>query len=161
MMEVVYAEDHWHDYEDYTRAIRTKKFKYIRNFYADLPNTPSADAFVSGTFAEMRRLKEAGELTQAQLACFLTPRPNEELYDMENDPYELTNLVGNLDYQESLGTLREEMKKIRRITKDSVPSLRTPDEFDRETGKANSFRKRPRPSKKEMEKIIQNTTRAN
>lgn len=159
--EMVYAEDHWHDYEDYTRAIRTKKFKYIRNFYADLPNTPSADAFVSGTFAEMRRLKEAGELTQAQLACFLTPRPNEELYDMENDPYELTNLVGNLDYQESLGTLREEMKKIRRITKDSVPSLRTPDEFDRETGKANSFRKRPRPSKKEMEKIIQNTTRAN
>ena len=28
----VYAEDHWHDFEDYSRSIRTEGLKYIRNF---------------------------------------------------------------------------------------------------------------------------------
>lgn len=152
--EMVYAEDHWHDYEDYSRAIRTKTLKYIRNFYLDLPNTPPADAFVSETFSDMLKLKENEELTQAQLACFITPRPKEELYDMVNDPFELTNLSSNPDYKLSLELLRSEMKMMRRLTQDSLPSFRTPDEFDRETGKSNSFRQRPRPSKKEMEKVI-------
>ena len=159
--DMVYAEDHWHDYEDYTRAIRTKKLKYIRNFYPDLPNTPSADAFVSGTFTDMLKMKEKGELTEAQLACFIIPRPNEELYDMVKDPYELNNLAGNADYQENLEAMRSEMKRIRKLTQDSLPAFRTPDEFDRETGKSNSFRQRPRPSKKEMEKIILETAQPN
>ena len=150
----IYAEDHWHDYEDYTRAIRTKTHKYIRNFYTDLPNTPSADAFVGGTFTSMLELKQKGELTAAQLACFDAPRPEEELYDVVNDPYELKNLAGRPDAKETLLHLRAELKRMRAISNDSLPEFRTPDEFDRNTGKSNDFRKRPRPSKKEMEKII-------
>ncbi|MDO6807390.1 sulfatase [Zobellia galactanivorans] len=152
--DLVYAEDHWHDYEDYTRAVRTEEFKYIRNFYTDLPNTPSADAFVGGTFQSMRELKKKGELNEAQLACFVSPRPSEELYDVVNDPYELKNLAEDPDHQKTLKTLRSEMNRIRKTSKDSLPDFRTPDEFDRKTGKSNAFRKRPRPSKVEMEKII-------
>ncbi len=148
----IYAEDHWHDYEDYTRAVRTKKYKYIRNFYTDLPNTPPADAFVGDTFQAMLKLKAKGELTEAQMACFTSQRPAEELYDVINDPYELANLAGNPDYKKTLMAMRSELKNIRQSTKDSLPTFRTPDEFDRETGKPNSFRKRPRPSKMEMEK---------
>ena len=150
----VYAEDHWHDYEDYTRAVRTKKFKYIKNFYPDLPNTPSADAFLSGTFTSMLKLKEEGLLTEAQLTCFELPRPEEELYDIANDMFELNNLSENPDYAEDLAMMRDTLKKIRVQTKDSLPEFRTPDEFDRMTGKPNLFRKRPRPAKKEMEKHI-------
>ncbi len=153
--DYIYAEDHWHDYEDYSRAVRTKEFKYIRNFYPDLPNTPSADAFVSATFETMRAMKEKGELNDEQLACFNKPRPEEELYELANDPFELKNLAENPIYKEELNKLREELKRMRNITNDSLPEFRTPDEFDRKTGKPNSFRKRPRPSKKEMEKIIQ------
>ena len=152
--EMIYAEDHWHDYEDYARAIRTKKYKYIKNFYTDLPNTPSADAFVGGAFQSMLELKENTQLTEAQLACFISPRPKEELYDIVEDPFELQNLAGDPKFENELIALRAEMKNIRKMTKDSLPAFRTPDEFDRETGKSNSFRKRPRPSKVEMEKII-------
>jgi len=148
----IYAEDHWHDYEDYTRAIRTKEYKYIRNFYADLPNTPPADAFIGDTFQAMLKLKAKGELTKAQMACFTSQRPAEELYDVINDPYELENLAGNPDYEKKLMAMRSELKNMRKLTKDSLPTFRTPDEFDRETGKPNALRKRPRPSKMEMEK---------
>ncbi|WP_446050246.1 sulfatase family protein [Zobellia laminariae] len=152
--DIIYAEDHWHDYEDYTRAVRTEDFKYIRNFYTDLPNTPSADAFIGGTFKSMQELKKKGELNEAQLACFITPRLEEELYDVVNDPYELKNLALDPEHSKKLVELRTEMNSIRKASKDSLPAFRTPDEFDRETGKSNSFRKRPRPSKVEMEKII-------
>lgn len=152
--DIIYAEDHWHDYEDYTRAVRTKEYKYIKNFYPDLPNTPSADAFIGGAFVEMIKLKEQGALNDAQLACFKTPRAEEELYHIISDPYELKNLAYNPEYKEVLSTLRLRMKDMRSLTKDSLPAFRTPDEFDRNTGKKNAFRQRPRPSKVEMEKII-------
>lgn len=150
----IYAEDHWHDYEDYTRAIRTKTYKYIRNFYIDLPNTPSADAFMGGTFSSMLELKEKGELNEAQLACFTIPRPEEELYNVVEDPYELINLAGSPDAEETLLQLRAELRRMRFVSHDSLPEFRTPDEFDRNTGKSNDFRKRPRPSKREMQEII-------
>jgi len=150
----IYAEDHWHDYEDYTRAVRTKTYKYIRNFYPDLPNTPSADAFVGGSFQSMLELKEKGKLTEPQLACFRATRPDEELYDVVNDPYEIKNLANDSDHLSTLENFRTALKSIRQKTNDSLPAFRTPDEFDRITGKSNDFRKRPRPSKAEMRKII-------
>lgn len=150
----IYAEDHWHDYEDYTRAVRTKEFKYIRNFYTDLPNTPSADAFVGATFQSMIKLKKSGQLTEPQLVCFNATRPREELYDIIDDPYELTNLALDSEYKSALEALRSTLRDYRKATNDSLPAYRTPDEFDRITGKSNSFRKRPRPSKVEMKQLI-------
>jgi hypothetical protein len=54
--EAIYAEKNWHDYEDRTRALRTERFKYIRNDYPDLAGTPSADAGRSPTMDAIRRL---------------------------------------------------------------------------------------------------------
>ncbi|MEM9672981.1 MAG: sulfatase [Cyclobacteriaceae bacterium] len=149
--EFIYAEDHWHDFEDYTRAVRTTRFKYIRNFYDDLPNTPSADALRSPTFQTMLQLKEEGELTLAQQACFVAPRPAEELYDTQQDPHELVNLATDPKYTETLKAMRKTMTEIREQTQDYLPTLRTPDEFDRDTGQPNKHRIRPRPSKAQMQ----------
>lgn len=151
--QTIYAEDHWHDFEDYSRAIRTKKFKYIRNFYSDLPNTPSADALRSPTFRTMQRLYAEGKLNEAQLRCFSSPRLEEELYDVESDPFELNNLSQKKEYNSILQRFRKEMDELRVMLNDSLPTRRTPDEFDRETGQPNSFRIRPRPSKQEMWKV--------
>lgn len=146
----VYAEDHWHDFEDYTRAVRDQRYKYIRNFYPDLPNTPPADALRSPTFNNMQLRRAQGALTEAQMACFLQPRPEEELYDLQADPYELENLVGQEEFADMLDKLRRQMARIRDETADVLPERRTEDEFTRDSGQPLPNRKRPRPSKAEM-----------
>ena len=45
-----FAEKNWHDYDASQRAVRTTRFKYIRNADAAVPNTPPADAVRSPTF---------------------------------------------------------------------------------------------------------------
>ncbi|MFY0652704.1 MAG: sulfatase [Cyclobacteriaceae bacterium] len=150
----IYAEDHWHDYEDYTRAIRTTQYKYIKNFYIDLPNTPSADAFRSLTYQSMLAEKGKGNLNEAQLRCFEVPRAEEELYDIIADPNELVNLASSAEYVAVLDDLRRRLKRLREKSKDVLPTVRTPDDFDRITGLPTPARIRPRPSKAEMMKDL-------
>ena len=38
---------------------------------------------------------------------FQHPRPSEELYDLENDPYEIDNLAKKTEYRSTLGRLRK------------------------------------------------------
>lgn len=147
-----YAEDHWHDHDDFTRAVVTKEYKYIRNFYPELPNTPPADALRSKTFQSMLKLRDADALTKDQMSIFQSPRPQEELYDLKRDPFELNNLASAKNYQEVLVRMQSYLEDIRSETKDVLPGFRTPDEFDRETGLPLPNRKRPRPSKAEMSK---------
>ena len=133
--DAVFAEHNWHDYESRQRAVRTKQFKYIRDFYPDLPGTPPADAVRSPTYREMQRLRESGELTAEHREIFETPRPPEELYDVTRDPYELNNLADNPAYAEILKTMRARLNQWQEEMKDTPPTKRRPDEFDRESGK--------------------------
>ena len=148
--EYAFAEKNWHDFDDHARCVRSTQFKYIHNAYADLPNTPPADAVRSPTYQEMLRLKSLGQLSDAQQACFRTPRAPEELYDVRHDPHELTNLAGRESYAEVLRQMRDALAQWRRETGDRVPDFRTADEFDRTTGKPTKARRRPRWSKARM-----------
>ncbi|MEM6473347.1 MAG: sulfatase [Planctomycetota bacterium] len=149
--EFAFAEDHWHDYEDHARAVMTTQFKLIRNDYPDLPATPSADAGRSPTWQTMLRLQSEGMLTPAQQNCFLAPRPEWELYDLNRDPAELVNRIDDPAYSATKEKLKLALESWSKKTKDYLPSRRTPDEFDRVTGEPDhSVRVRPRPSKKEM-----------
>jgi arylsulfatase A-like enzyme len=150
--DYIYAEDHWHDYEDLGRAVRSKQYKYIRNDYPDLPATPPADVGRSLTFKAMQRLQAQGKLDKNQMACFARPRPAEELYDVINDPHELHNLSDNPKYEHILRELRQALHDWSKNTNFRIPAARTPDEFDRETGEPLPNRIRPRPSKKEFQK---------
>lgn len=143
----IYAEDHFHDFEDYTRAVRTNKYKYIKNYYPDLPNTPSADIIRDRTWKSMKEERDKGNLTAAQMRCFEIPRPEEELYDVEKDPYELNNLALNKDFDVVLNDMRMRLKRMRETTNDFLPTERMPDDFVRETGYPTKYRIRPRPSK--------------
>ncbi|HEU5118895.1 MAG TPA: sulfatase, partial [Isosphaeraceae bacterium] len=97
--DYVFAERNWHDYAARARAVRSERFEYIRNEDVERTMTPPADAVRSPTFVAMRRLRDQGELTPAQRACFVSPRPVEELYDLKSDPDELHNLVNDPAYQ--------------------------------------------------------------
>ncbi len=143
----IYAEDHFHDFEDYTRAVRTHKFKYIKNYYPDLPNTPSADVLRDRAWKSMVKENKAGTLNEAQKRCFEVPRPEEELFDVVADPYELNNLAQNKEYTNVLNYMRVRLNTIREITKDYMPTVRMPDDFFRGTGLPTKYRIRPRPSK--------------
>jgi arylsulfatase A-like enzyme len=142
--EYAFAERNWHDYEARTRAVRSERFKLIRNDYRDLPNTPPADAVRSPSFAELVRLRDAGKLTPPLGACFAKPLPREELYDLDADPHELKNLAADPGHAETLAKLRRALDDWAKETKDFVPRDRTPDGFDRETGQPLADRKGPR-----------------
>jgi hypothetical protein len=63
----------------------------------------------------MRTLKEKGSLSVNEAIFFADRKPDEELYDLVNDPEELTNLAGNPDYEHVLRDLR--MKELQWISK--------------------------------------------
>jgi len=146
----IFGQAHWHDHENFVRAVRDSRFKYIRNFFNDLPLTPPADALNGGTFAEIRRQYYSSELDSLQHALYFEPRPEEELYDLDNDPYELNNLAGSPQYRDELIRLRGELLAFMKLYNDGVPRLRTPDEFHRVTGARLPNNELPRDSKKEM-----------
>ena len=149
--EFVFAEDHWHDYEDHGRSIGNQRYKLIRNDYFDLAATPSADAGRSLTWQSMLKLQGNGVLTEVQQACFQVPRPKFELYDLLNDPHELRNLINVPGVQVIVARLKSELEAWAKRTGDYLPTIRTPDEFDRVTGEPDhSVRVRPRKSKHEM-----------
>lgn len=132
--DYIFAEHNWHDFEDFGRAVRSPRFKYIRNFYTDLPGTPPADAVRSETYVKMLQLRGEKKLSADQKGCFLAPRPEIELYDLEADPHELHNLAGQKDTQKVEQELRLALDKWQEETHDRLPRSRRPDEFHRETG---------------------------
>ena len=152
--DAIYAEKNWHDYEDRVRAMRTERFKYIRNDYPDLAGTPSADAGRSPTMDAIRRLHKEGKLTAHQARIFHKPRPAEELYDVVVDPQEVNNLANDPRHAKTLTELRDKLKAWGTETNDVSPARRTPDEFDRETGQPLPERKRPRPTKQEINRVV-------
>jgi arylsulfatase A-like enzyme len=147
--ELIFAERNWHDYAARGRAVRSERFKYIKNDDSHLALTPPADAVRSPTYRALQRLRDAGTLTPESRPCFDQPRPAEELYDLDADPHELHNLAKDPSYAEVLGELRRSLAGWQRATDDRMPAALTPDEFDRETGAPLPNRARPRPTKKE------------
>lgn len=144
------SERNWHDFEDHARSVRTKQFRYIRNTYFDLPATPSGDTVYHSTWRELVRLYDQGALNEQQARPFLSPRPKEELYDLKSDPFELNNLAAEKKSQKVLKQHRKLLDEWIVETQDYIPSVRTPDDFDRRTGARLPTRIRPRPSKMDI-----------
>jgi N-sulfoglucosamine sulfohydrolase len=145
--EFVFAQAHWHDVERMYRGVRDTRYKYIRNFYPDLPNTPPADALKSPSYEKLLELKEKGELNEYQMTVFIAPTPKEELFDTWNDPHELINLAYDSASQNELIRMRTILEEYMIQLNDTIPTVRTPDEYDRRTGDPLPARQWPRPGK--------------
>jgi arylsulfatase A-like enzyme len=91
---------------DMCRAVRSEKYRYIRNYmpyriYGQhleyLWKAPSMrsweQAYLNGECNEIQRV-------------FWNSKPAEELYDTENDPWEVNNLAGNPGYKHVLEKMR-------------------------------------------------------
>lgn len=91
---VVGREQHAGSYP--MRSIRTKEFSYIRNFATDRDPNQYGRGVLSGEYMVSHK-DDSAELKRLYNASY-GPRPEEELYDMQKDPYELTNLAADPKY---------------------------------------------------------------
>jgi arylsulfatase A-like enzyme len=134
---VVSARDRCDETVDRIRSVRTKQYKYIRNYYPDRAYTQQ-NIYKDTSYPPlqvMRQLNAAGKLTMAQ-APFLAPtRPAEELYDLQADPYEVSNLAESPEQKQTLEDLRAKLEAWIQETGDkgAIPEEQPPSEFQYRT----------------------------
>ncbi len=131
LREQIFAEANWHDFEKFTRAVRSERYKLVRNYYWDTPLWNSVDSINSITWHGMLEARSAGELTPAQSFLFNPERPYEELYDLDADPFELVNLIDDPNYRRLLNELRAELDHWRVDSNDHMPAQRRRDGWTR------------------------------
>ncbi len=99
------ARDRMDETPDRIRAVRSERFKYIRNFQPELPYAQQISYMeLMPTMQEWRRVNAEGKLTGPQKIFFAPTKPREELYDIAGDPHEINNLASR---PEQLATLQE------------------------------------------------------
>ena len=89
------------------RAVRDKRYKYIRNYYPEKPYLlwiPYRNRHP--IMQEMWRLHAAGKLEGDEAVMFQYPRPAEELYDITDDRYEFNNLASDAAHADVLERMR-------------------------------------------------------
>ncbi len=95
-----------------SRAVKSKKYSYIRNFLPHLELIqPNFYTDQSEIMQELLRLKNSTAMTPEQKSMWLPKRFPEELYDLEADPFETNNLAGDPAYREVLIEMRNELNK--------------------------------------------------
>ena len=107
--DAVFAEITFHAAYEPQRAVRTRRYKYIRRFdnghdgpvLANIDDSPSKDLLIAHGLAD-RRL------------------PAEELYDLVFDPQEAANLAGDPAYTGVLAELRTRLERWMESTDDPL-----------------------------------------
>ncbi|MDN3205328.1 sulfatase family protein [Algoriphagus sediminis] len=102
------ARDRMDSEYDRVRAVSDGRFKYIRNYMPEKPNYQNIQYRLQNPLmVHLLELNENGELNENQARWFAQSKPEEELYDTQNDPWEFNNLVGNPGYAGKLEELRK------------------------------------------------------
>jgi hypothetical protein len=102
------AADRFDETTDRARSVRDKRFKYIKYYEPDKPMYLEVSyRNQMPIMQELLRLNEANELSPEQKLWFRTKKPDEELFDLWKDPYELRDLSQDIEYREKLKELRE------------------------------------------------------
>ncbi len=90
------------------RGARDRRWKYIRNYEPKQTYAEHLDYMDEmSAMQDWRRLAAADRLSGGQKNWFQTPKPIEELYDTEKDPWELSNLAERPPYAARLKRMRE------------------------------------------------------
>ncbi len=94
------ASDRFDECYDRVRAVRSDRFKYIRNFDVQKPYAiPVSYRLNMPMMLDLIRQRDENTLDSLQAKWLAASKPPEELYDLKNDPYELNNLADDPDYK--------------------------------------------------------------
>lgn len=100
--------DRFDEAVDMQRSVLDGRFVYIKNFMPQLPlifrNEYRERIPMNAKLIEMNRL---GQLEGDATYIFMETKPREELYDLQNDPYEVHNLAEDPNYKERITTYRK------------------------------------------------------
>ena len=106
------ARDRCDETVDRIRAVRSQRFKYIKNYFSQRPYLqPNRYKDAKPIIITMRQLYQTGKLNQAQSLIMAEIRPKEELYDLVKDPFELNNLAYDQSYKKQLLEHRVALEK--------------------------------------------------
>ncbi len=111
--------DRFDEKYDLVRTIRKGRFEYVRNYQPfNVDGLQNNYRYRMLAFQEWRALYGQGKLNAAQRE-FFERRDCEALYDIENDPHEVSNLAGDPQHAQTLARLRKLMEQ----TVDGLPDL--------------------------------------
>ncbi len=117
--ETFHSSDRFDAVYDRLRAVRSSRFKYIKNFNTNLSRAlPIAYREQMGIMKELRRLDSTNQLTEIPSTWIQPDKPNEEFYDLDKDPKELYNLSKDPEYKDSIDYYRDILNQWIQETKD-------------------------------------------
>ena len=95
---------------DMSRSVRDQKYRYIRNYMPyRVYGQPLDYLWRAPSIRSWEQAYLNGECNEIQ-SIFWNTKPVEELYDTENDPWEVNNLAGDPAYMDVLDRLRDANK---------------------------------------------------
>ena len=113
------ARDRMDETYDIIRAVRDKKYKYIRNFEPGKPYVQFIWYMEQmPTMQVMREYNKFGKLKGPEKLHFLPTKPVEELYDVTVDPHEVNNLADSPDHQDVMKRMRAALENWMKDTGD-------------------------------------------
>ncbi len=123
---VVSARDRCDYTIDRIRTVRSERFRYIRNYYPDRPMLQAQYRDNQNTVKDLKRLHHEGGLTAYQAEFWFGLRPQEELYDIANDPHQTHNLATDPAYASELRRHRAILERWIKATGDRGQSPEDP-----------------------------------
>ena len=114
----IYASHTFHEITMYypMRVVRTRRYKLFWNIAHKLDYPFASDLWASATWQGV--LKRGDKVYGKRSIEDYIHRPKFELYDLENDPYEINNLADDPKHAQVLEELKEKLKAFQRQTKD-------------------------------------------
>ncbi len=117
--EQVFAERGWHfgpitrsDGFDLSRSVTTKRHNFIYNAIPERSYAPVDMASKNIAWDAIKLARENGRLSAIhERIYFQSPRPIFELYDLENDPFEMNNLAGQTSVRMVEAGLRQKLDR--------------------------------------------------
>ena len=129
--EVFSARDRCDETVEHMRSVRTDRYKYIRNYLPERPHLqPNAYKDNKAIMISFKQAGEDGFLTKVQRVLLAPVRPEEELYDLSRDSYELRNLAGKAKYADVLNDMRKRLLDWEQATGDQGVHSESPEMFD-------------------------------